>query len=150
MLQLVERWSHVPRRERGRLQNAVRSSRPPSFTGCRCFLTGGPILGYRLQRANGSCRQPKAPSSASSAPFRPQWRAPGPSRTFVTLGTEHRSPGGPASTGRLTAKLLAVHRYGAVPGPGGLLNGGLRRDWSMMLNSRCRWWRSSQRRCSPS
>jgi len=38
--------------------------------------------------------------------------------------------------GRLMAKLLASHSYGVAPGPGGFLNGGLRRDWSMMLNSR--------------
>ena len=43
---------------------------------------------------------------------------------------------GSAFADTLTAKLLAFHCYGAVPGPGGFLNGGLRRDWSMMLNSR--------------
>ena len=37
---------------------------------------------------------------------------------------------------RLTAGSLAFRRYGVVPGSGGFLNGGLRRDWSMMLNSR--------------
>ncbi len=59
-----------------------------------------------------------------------------------SLRSWHRRAGlvcyspGAASASRLTAKLLAFHRYGAVPGPGGFLNGGLRRDWSMMLNSR--------------
>jgi hypothetical protein len=56
--------------------------------------------------------------------------ATGLSSTFVTPARDIAAPG------RLAAELRAFRCYGAVPGPGGFLNGGLRRDWSMMLNSR--------------
>ena len=119
----------------GRSRDSQDQQRP----GPRHGPPGLPVLpdgranpGLSAARSNGSCGRLEAPVLGVKHVVRTPWRCHWSKQHVRHPGTGHRSSAGR----RLRRSYLLSGCYGAVPGPGGFLNGGLRRDWSMMLNSR--------------